>query len=146
MKIAIRLNDGYVLNSDMLTPSGPHAAEDTDLVSLYETDNFVFDEDFTIIEIDALPRQEDKRYFYAKYYVINNEIIIDGYAIRPFAARDRINELKKQLAETDYKVAKAYEAYLINTEPEYDMTQVHIERQAMRDEINELEQYLLQND
>ncbi len=53
---------------------------------------------------------------------------------------EAIEKLKKQLAETDYKVIKCNEASLIGEELPYDMTEVHEERQEIRDEINRLEE------
>ena len=52
---------------------------------------------------------------------------------------EAIEKLKKQLAETDYKVIKCNEASLIGEELPYDMKEVHKERQEIRDEINRLE-------
>ncbi len=48
---------------------------------------------------------------------------------------DRINELKQQLADTDYKAIKYAEGWI--SEEEYEP--VRIQRQAWREEINRLE-------
>ena len=60
--------------------------------------------------------------------------------------RDRQRELildieclKSELQESDYKVIKCAEAMIINAELPYNMTELHNERQALRDKINELE-------
>ena len=50
-----------------------------------------------------------------------------------------IVELKKQLAETDYKIIKCYEYQLAGLELPYDIQTLHTERQVLRDRINELE-------
>ena len=50
-----------------------------------------------------------------------------------------IERLKSELQESDYKVIKCAEAICINDELPYDMTELHKERQALRDKINELE-------
>ena len=50
-----------------------------------------------------------------------------------------IESLKSELQESDYKVIKCAEAMCINTELPYNMTELHKERQAWRDKINELE-------
>lgn len=50
-----------------------------------------------------------------------------------------VESLKAQLAETDYKIIKCYEYQLAGLELPYDITILHVERQAIRDEINELE-------
>lgn len=51
----------------------------------------------------------------------------------------RIAELKAQLESTDYKIIKCSECSLAGVELPYDIVALHIERQALRDEINELE-------
>ena len=82
----------------------------------------------------------------------------EGYVIRivPYDAGDRISfryvtkrdltkirkeisELKESLANSDYKVLKCYEASLIGETMPYDIANLHAERQAIRDKINELE-------
>ena len=50
-----------------------------------------------------------------------------------------IERLKSELQESDYKVIKCAEAICLNAELPYDMTELHKERQALRDKINELE-------
>lgn len=51
----------------------------------------------------------------------------------------RIAELKAQLNGTDYKVIKCAESQLAGLDLPYDVATLHAERQALRDEINELE-------
>ena len=51
----------------------------------------------------------------------------------------RIAELKAQLDGTDYKIIKCSECSLAGIELPYDIAKLHAERQALRDEINELE-------
>lgn len=50
-----------------------------------------------------------------------------------------IISLKAQLAESDYKITKAYEYTLVGLEIPYDIPALHAERQAIRDLINEKE-------
>ena len=50
-----------------------------------------------------------------------------------------IERLKSELQESDYKVIKCAEAMCLNAELPYNMTELHNERQALRDKINELE-------
>ena len=50
-----------------------------------------------------------------------------------------IERLKSELQEGDYKVIKCAEAICLNAELPYNMTELHNERQALRDKINELE-------
>lgn len=54
----------------------------------------------------------------------------------------QIDDLKAQIAASDYKVIKTYEYTLLGKQAEYDMEAVHAERQALRDQINVLETQL----
>lgn len=53
---------------------------------------------------------------------------------------ERIRELKTKLSATDYKVIKCSECQLLGQEMPYDVAALHTERQAIRDEINKLQQ------
>ena len=53
-----------------------------------------------------------------------------------------IESLKSELQESDYKVIKCAEAICLNAELPYNMTELHNERQALRDKINKLEEQL----
>lgn len=57
--------------------------------------------------------------------------------------RNEIERLKNNLASTDYKVIKCYEASLLSQELPYDIENVHKERQDIRDRINDLEMMIL---
>ena len=50
-----------------------------------------------------------------------------------------INQLKSQLEATDYKIIKCAEYQLAGLEAPYNVAELHIERQALRDRINEAE-------
>lgn len=50
-----------------------------------------------------------------------------------------VEELKMQLAESDYKVIKIAECVACGLQMPYDAEALHSERQAIRDRINELE-------
>ena len=50
-----------------------------------------------------------------------------------------IESLKSELQASDYKVIKCAEAICLNEELPYNITELHNERQALRDKINELE-------
>ena len=54
----------------------------------------------------------------------------------------QINDLKVQIAASDYKVIKTYEYSLLGEQADYDMETVHAERQNLRDQINALETQL----
>lgn len=54
-------------------------------------------------------------------------------------ARNQILVLKEQLAEGDYKIIKCYEANLLGNALPYSISDLHAERQELRNKINELE-------
>lgn len=56
--------------------------------------------------------------------------------------REKIQNLKNELSDSDYKIIKSYEAFMAGTEPPYDIVSLHEERQFLRDQINELEAQL----
>lgn len=75
-------------------------------------------------------------------------LIADGWAeyVEPEIVAndepDRLGEieaLKGELASTDYKIIKCMEAYLCGEELPYDIAALHAERNAKREEINNLE-------
>lgn len=53
--------------------------------------------------------------------------------------RTEIERLKNSLGESDYKIMKCYEAYMLGGTLPYDIDTLHKERQQERDRINELE-------
>lgn len=69
------------------------------------------------------------------YYYLNNEITY----LNIEQNKRRINELKLELLNTDYKVIKCYEANLIGEEMPYDLEALVAQRKAWREEINTLE-------
>ena len=52
--------------------------------------------------------------------------------------KEEIQELKKQLDDTDYKIIKCSEYSLTGKELPYDIEYLHTQRQAIRDRITEL--------
>ena len=53
--------------------------------------------------------------------------------------KERIAELKAQWDSTDYKIIKCSECSLAGEDLPYDIVALHAQRQALRDEINQLE-------
>lgn len=53
--------------------------------------------------------------------------------------RGRLRDLKQKLIDTDYKIIKCYEASLIGETLPYDINSLIQERNAWREEINQLE-------
>ena len=68
----------------------------------------------------------------------NGEYTIEDDGVEQTPA-EQIAELKKQLSATDYKVIKCSECQLLGEEMPYDVAELHAERQAIRDKINQLE-------
>lgn len=76
------------------------------------------------------------------YYEEEDGIIIQKWEIienAPFMVESEIQRIKQELAADDYKITKCYEASLLKTEVPYNIYELHIQRQALRDKINELE-------
>lgn len=53
-----------------------------------------------------------------------------------------IEKLKAELSESDYKVIKCYEANVMGLELPYNIADLHIEKQMLRDRINQLQSEL----
>ena len=74
--------------------------------------------------------------------LVNGEIKVIGFTNEEKKIKanhdktHRIEELKKLLAETDWKVVVNQERQLAGLPPKYDPILLHEERQAWRDEIN----------
>jgi hypothetical protein len=56
--------------------------------------------------------------------------------------RSQIQFLAEQLASTDYQVIKCYEYSLAGLELPYDIQELHNSREAIREQIRELEEQL----
>ena len=82
---------------------------------------------------------------YARWYLEGDMLVVTNLpepkpAPEPSpTAGDKINQLKAELEATDYKIIKCSEYRLAGVEEPYDVAALHIERQALRDEINLLE-------
>ncbi len=59
--------------------------------------------------------------------------------------KNQINDLKQKLSGNDYKITKCMEARLLDMPLPYDVQYVHEENQAMRDRINEIEEFIKLN-
>lgn len=76
------------------------------------------------------------------YRFINNELIDDENYIEINIKDEksrRIELLKKQLNDTDYKVTKCYEAFMRQLPLPYNLEELATQRDAWRAEINQLE-------
>lgn len=96
----------------------------------YINDHFVFDaEKWAAIE------ENRKEVVYNKEETFK----ISEEEMRIMEARQQISNLKEMLTASDYQIIKCYEYALNNLELPYDVVELHAERQALRDQINELE-------
>mgnify|MGYP006896403910 CR=1 FL=1 len=133
MKIAIRKSDGYILNSYMFHDGISHD---------YEAEKHIFSEEvFEEKEIEELLIFPEKDWFSKHYYFRNGKIEV-SYRPQTHRINQELNRLRKELQDTDYKVIKSYETFLIGEVSEYQMKEVHVSRQAIRNKINELELFL----
>ena len=64
-----------------------------------------------------------------------NEQVVDDNGL----LLSEIERIKSELQESDYKVIKCAEAMAVGAEMPYNVTELHNERQSLRDKINELE-------
>lgn len=67
------------------------------------------------------------------------EIVAQPEPTEEETKKHRIAELKAELNSTDYKIIKCSECSLAGVVLPYDIASLHAQRQALRDEINELE-------
>lgn len=104
------------------------------------------------ILVKTIPTENDPEKIKC-YQYIKNKFVLDAdkwAAIEAKRAENaRINEinskitaLKNEIESSDYQIIKCYEYALCNLPSPYDVIKLHEERQALRDEINELEALL----
>jgi hypothetical protein len=74
-----------------------------------------------------------------KLFTINEEKLYKFILQNSNFIKDKIKMLKQQLANSDYKVIKCYEAQLGNEEIPYNLQELLAERKAYREKINALE-------
>ena len=67
--------------------------------------------------------------------IVDNEQVVDDNGL----LLSEIECLKYELQDSDYKVIKCAEAMAVGEEMPYNVTELHKERQALRDKINKLE-------
>ena len=71
--------------------------------------------------------------------VVDGKVVaVDRIITEQEKAQTRIGELKAKLQETDYQAIKHFEGYLTD----YEYEPIKAQRQAWRDEINELEKLI----
>lgn len=91
----------------------------------------------TVIRADASPIDNVTKFAWAD----EDYEQVQMYVPNPVKTTvQQIAELKAKLSATDYKVIKCSECQLLGIEMPYDVDELHAERQAIRDQINQLEQ------
>lgn len=91
----------------------------------------------TVVRADAAPIDNVKKFAWAD----EDYEEVQMYVPNPVkTVQQQIAERKAQLSATDYKVIKCSECQLLGLEMPYDVEALHAQRQALRDEINKLEQ------
>lgn len=98
------------------------------------------------VEISELPPYEDmKKQISCKFE--NEKWIFDEEKYQEILKQEaeeekqaKIKELQSELNESDYKIIKCNEYKLAELELPYDIEELHKQRQALRDEINKLQE------
>lgn len=106
------------------------AIKDNKIIAISDTDS-----KFPCLVCDEIV--EDVEHTELDYGQYNGEYLLKSEI--PFDKDARIAELKAELGSTDYKIIKCSECSLAGEELPYDIIELHTQRQALRDEINELE-------
>lgn len=90
-----------------------------------------------VVRADAPPIDNEEKFVWTDDDFEEVQVYVPN---RIKSAAEQIRELKTQLSSTDYKVIKCSECQLLGQEMPYDVAALHAERQAIRDQINALEQ------
>ena len=98
------------------------------------------------IEVNELPPEKDNNKMLA-YKLEKNKWVFDENKYQEILNQEaeeekqaKIKELQSELNESDYKIIKCNEYKLAGLELPYNIEELHNQRQALRDEINELQE------
>ena len=113
--------------------------DDPDMLEQILADGFkLYDEDAGQPEVGPFQslnpvylQEEDRISLY--WEIVNDD---------PEKVQAEIDRLEELISATDYRVIKSYEYALAGVSVPYDVTTLHHERQALRDQINELKALL----
>ena len=103
------------------------------------------------ILVDKLPEEDSEKI--KCYQYIDGKFVFDADKWAAYEAEQakrkhrkevmqQIAALKETLKSSDYQIIKCYEYALNDLELPYDVAELHLGRQALRDQINELESSL----
>lgn len=140
MDIIVDKRTGYIVNPETLT-----RGESLDILNIFRNidGKIVIPSHLEVININDIRSDPDKPYHYKHYYYVDGEVEC-RYVMSTDLVEKEIDRLKKELTDSDYIVIKSYEAAMIGKSVEYNMSDIHATRQAIRDKINELEELLNQ--
>ncbi len=81
---------------------------------------------------------------YKRRYRQEEDHVVGYYEkiVDPVKVESEITRLKAELADSDYKVTKNHELQMLGLACEYDPTELHAQREPLREAIRELETYL----
>lgn len=124
-------------NGQLITTCVPD--DDPDMLEQILADGFkLYDEDAGKPEVGPFQslnpvyfQEEDRISLY--WEIVNDD---------PEKIQAEIDRLEDLISATDYRVIKSYEYALAGVNNPYDVASLHKERQALRDEINELKALL----
>ena len=98
------------------------------------------------VKVSELPPEEDSKKMLA-YKLENEKWVFDENKYQEILNTEaeeekqaKIKELQSELNESDYKIIKCNEYKLAGLELPYDIEELHKQRQALRDEINKLQE------
>ena len=81
------------------------------------------------------------------YKLVDGALVLDEDKLAEMLAAEKkavndveITRLKAEIAATDYQIIKCSECQLLGKDMPYDVAELHAQRQAIRDEINALEE------
>lgn len=143
MRKFLKITNGYIYDFADVDDSDIEAYKNDGFKELHETETPTDYNEETMELKQEIVEREDGDYEYQYTAVVSVAKI-----------EQSISLLKQQLADTDYKVVKNMEyqmAMMSSIEPNqiildlYDPQELHNERQALRDKINELENLLKTN-
>ncbi len=98
--------------------------------------------EYWIEDNNALADMYKKLYPQVQITVLEESGKVVNVEFKPYDSIDEFNkiaELKRQLADEDYKIIKCYESSLVGKELPYDIAELSNRRGGFRDEINRLE-------
>lgn len=112
--------------------------QDRDIINQMVADGFKIyvEEEHQTVQLSEFQSQE-LRYRDEGYQIVGYYKTIDN---SPYKIAAEIERLKTELNATDYQVIKSYEYALAEQPLPYDLSNLHSERQELRNRIKELEQ------